>query len=237
MVPLPTAFFVILDSLRLKFFSPYLDLVFVSLQLFFSYFKELVGKEVTVELKNDLAIRGTLHSVDQYLNIKLENIKVVNEDKYPHMLLHLSLASGIHDEETRCWRRHRFIKELMDENHAIVSSSVGSEYYVGILSLVDKDQLEPAFKAFVYLRLVCLTESICNVLSVVGILQDEVDPMASVMKVEKAPLEFYVDIGGLDAQIQEIKEAVELPLTHPELYEDIGIRPPKGVILYGLFIH
>jgi ATP-dependent 26S proteasome regulatory subunit len=68
---------------------------------------------------------------------------------------------------------------------------------------------------------------------VVGILQDEVDPMVSVMKVEKAPLESYADIGGLDAQIQEIKEAVELPLTHPELYEDIGIRPPKGVILYG----
>mgnify|MGYP000630295167 CR=1 FL=1 len=44
---------------------------------------------------------------------------------------------------------------------------------------------------------------------------------------------FYADIGGLDAQIQEIKEAVELPLTHPELYEDIGIKPPKGVILYG----
>lgn len=55
-------------------------------QLFFSYFKELVGKEVTVELKNDLAIRGTLHSVDQYLNIKLENTKVVDEDKYPHMV-------------------------------------------------------------------------------------------------------------------------------------------------------
>ncbi|CAK9221511.1 unnamed protein product [Sphagnum jensenii] len=52
------------------------------------------------------------------------------------------------------------------------------------------------------------------------------------MKVEKAPLESYADIGGLDAHIQEI-EAVELPLTHPELYEDIGIKPPKGVILYG----
>ncbi|XWS41321.1 hypothetical protein CRYUN_Cryun17cG0071400 [Craigia yunnanensis] len=71
------------------------------------------------------------------------------------------------------------------------------------------------------------------VLSVVGLLQDEVDPMVSVMKVDKAPLESYADIGGLDAQIQEIKEAVELPLTHPELYEDIGIKPPKGVILYG----
>merc|ERR1711881_216486 len=44
----------------------------------------------------------------------------------------------------------------------------------------------------------------------------------------------YADVGGLENQIQEIKEAVELPLTHPEVYEDIGIRPPKGVILYGV---
>lgn len=46
-------------------------------------------------------------------------------------------------------------------------------------------------------------------------------------------MESYADIGGLETQIQEIKEAVELPLAHPELYEDIGIKPPKGVILYG----
>ncbi|GFH07376.1 U6 snRNA-associated Sm LSm2, partial [Haematococcus lacustris] len=45
----------------------------------------LVGKEVTVELKNDLAITGTLHSVDQYLNIKLVDTRAVNEVKYPHM--------------------------------------------------------------------------------------------------------------------------------------------------------
>jgi 26S proteasome regulatory subunit T2 len=70
-------------------------------------------------------------------------------------------------------------------------------------------------------------------LSVVGLLGDDVDPMVSVMKVDKAPTETFADIGGLEQQIQEIKEAVELPLTHPELYEDIGIRPPKGVILYG----
>ena len=60
--------------------------VWFVLQLFFSYFKKLVGKEVTMELKNDLAIRGTLHSVDQYLNIKLENTRVVEQDKYPHMV-------------------------------------------------------------------------------------------------------------------------------------------------------
>jgi small nuclear ribonucleoprotein (snRNP)-like protein len=50
---------------------------------------------VTVELKNDLAIRGTLHSVDQYLNIKLENTRVVDQDRYPHMVsLSLSLSLG-----------------------------------------------------------------------------------------------------------------------------------------------
>ncbi|CAF4626850.1 unnamed protein product [Rotaria sp. Silwood2] len=53
------------------------------------------------------------------------------------------------------------------------------------------------------------------------------------MKLEKAPKETYADIGGLTTQIQEIKEAVELPLTHPEYYEEMGIKPPKGVILYG----
>eukprot|EP00741_Cyanophora_paradoxa_P003037 tig00000663_g2949.t1 len=54
--------------------------------LFYSIFKTLVGKEVIVELKNDLAIRGTLHSVDQFLNLKLDNIKVLDEIKHPHMM-------------------------------------------------------------------------------------------------------------------------------------------------------
>jgi len=62
---------------------------------------------------------------------------------------------------------------------------------------------------------------------------DETSKKNSHNHVEATGSESYADIGGLDAQIQEIKEAVELPLTHPELYEDIGIKPPKGVILYG----
>ncbi|KAK6460071.1 hypothetical protein DFJ63DRAFT_279690, partial [Scheffersomyces coipomensis] len=53
--------------------------------LFFSFFKTLVDQEVTVELKNDIEIRGTLKSVDQYLNLKIDNISTVNESKYPHL--------------------------------------------------------------------------------------------------------------------------------------------------------
>lgn len=115
------------------------------------------------------------------------------------------------------------LEEIIDDNHAIVSSSMGPEYYVNILSSVNQDLLDPGSSVLLHNK----------TMSVVGILSDDTDPMVSVMKVEKAPLETYADIGGLEDQIQEIKEAVELPLAHPELYEDIGIKPPKGVILYG----
>mmetsp|Transcript_12428 Transcript_12428/g.18809 ORF Transcript_12428/g.18809 Transcript_12428/m.18809 type:complete len:93 (-) Transcript_12428:88-366(-) len=54
--------------------------------LFFSFFKTLVGKEVAVELKNDVSITGTLLSVDQYLNIKITDVQVVNPDKHPQLI-------------------------------------------------------------------------------------------------------------------------------------------------------
>ncbi|RWS22480.1 U6 snRNA-associated Sm-like protein LSm2 [Leptotrombidium deliense] len=54
--------------------------------LFYSFFKSLVGKDVVVELKNDLSICGTLHSVDQYLNFKLIDITVMDGHKFPYML-------------------------------------------------------------------------------------------------------------------------------------------------------
>ncbi|RMZ78108.1 hypothetical protein DV737_g4063, partial [Chaetothyriales sp. CBS 132003] len=53
--------------------------------LFFSFFRTLTNTPVTVELKNDISIRGTLKSVDQYLNIKLDDITVLDEIKYPHL--------------------------------------------------------------------------------------------------------------------------------------------------------
>ncbi|KAI8606263.1 26S protease regulatory subunit 4 [Dissophora ornata] len=116
------------------------------------------------------------------------------------------------------------LEEIIDDDHAIISTSNGPEYYVSILSFVDKDLLEPGCSILLHHK----------TMSVIGVLQDDADPMVSVMKLEKAPTESYADIGGLEAQIQEIKEAVELPLTHPELYEDMGVKPPKGVILYGV---
>ncbi|KAG0179301.1 ATPase of 26S proteasome regulatory subunit 4 [Apophysomyces sp. BC1034] len=116
------------------------------------------------------------------------------------------------------------LEEIIDDDHVIVSSLTGPEYYVSVMSFVDKDLLEPGCSVLLHHK----------TMAVVGVLQDDTDPMVSVMKLEKAPTESYADIGGLEQQIQEIKEAVELPLTHPELYEEMGIKPPKGVILYGV---
>lgn len=115
------------------------------------------------------------------------------------------------------------LEEIVDDDHAIVSSAAGPEYYVSIMSFVDKDQLEPGCSVLLHHKAV----------AIVGVLSDDTNPMVNVMKLDKAPTESYADIGGCETQIREVKEAVELPLTHPELYEEMGIAPPKGVILYG----
>lgn len=115
------------------------------------------------------------------------------------------------------------LEEMIDDDHAIVSSTTGPEYYVSIMTFVDKDLLEPGASVLLHHKTV----------SIVGVLTDDTDPAVSVMKLDKAPTESYADIGGLEQQIQEVRESVELPLLHPELYEEMGIKPPKGVILYG----
>lgn len=72
-----------------------------------------------------------------------------------------------------------------------------------------------------------------NSLAIVKILERPADVRARVMEVVEAPGVDYADIGGLDEKINEVVETVELPLTNPELFDSVGIEPPKGVLLYG----
>merc|ERR1712176_1660780 len=65
------------------------------------------------------------------------------------------------------------------------------------------------------------------------ILPTKVDPLVALMKVEKVPDSTYDMVGGLDKQVKEIKEVIELPIKHPEIFESLGIQQPKGVLLYG----
>jgi len=76
--------------------------------------------------------------------------------------------------------------------------------------------------------------AINNSLTIVRILDRSVDARAKVMELVEAPDISYEQVGGLESQIQEVRETVELPLTCPEIFQNIGIEPPRGVLLYGL---
>lgn len=76
--------------------------------------------------------------------------------------------------------------------------------------------------------------AINNSLTIVRVLDRSVDVRAKVMELVEAPDVSYEQVGGLEGQIQEIRETVELPLTNPAIFKDIGIEPPRGVLLYGL---
>ena len=65
------------------------------------------------------------------------------------------------------------------------------------------------------------------------LLDDETDSRAQAMEIDASPAVSYADIGGIDDQVREVREAVEEPLTNPELFEAVGVDPPSGVLLYG----
>lgn len=109
------------------------------------------------------------------------------------------------------------LEEIIDDEHAIVSSSTGPEHYVPIMSFVDKDMLEPGCQVLLH----------NNSNAVVGVLADDADPMVSVMKVDKAPTESYADVGGLDQQIQEIK------VSAPGADDDEGVALTLPPLLFA----
>ena len=111
--------------------------------------------------------------------------------------------------------------EMIDANYGIVSSTAGSNYYVRILSTLDRELLKPNTSIALHR----------HSHSVVDILPPESDSTVKLMT--EKPSCTYKDIGGLDIQKQEVREAIELPLIQHHLYQQIGIDPPRGVLLYG----
>lgn len=113
--------------------------------------------------------------------------------------------------------------EAIDENTGIVGSTTGSNYVVRILSTIDRELLKPSSSVALHRH--------SN--SLVDVLPPEADSSIAMLGEHDKPKETYNDVGGLDVQKQEIREAVELPLTEFDLYKRIGIDPPRGVLLYG----
>ncbi|KAJ8603069.1 hypothetical protein CTAYLR_006665 [Chrysophaeum taylorii] len=111
----------------------------------------------------------------------------------------------------------------LDAERFIVKASSGPRYVVGCRSKLEKSKLKPGTR--VTLDMTTLT--------IMRALPREVDPTVYHMLNEDPGGISFGEIGGLTDQVRELREVVELPLTNPELFQRVGIKPPKGVLLYG----
>jgi len=114
------------------------------------------------------------------------------------------------------------LKQLTEEKF-IVKATNGPRYVVGCRRQVDKAELKPGTR--VALDMTTLT--------IMRYLPREVDPLVYNMSHEDPGNISYSEIGGLSEQVRELREVIELPLNNPELFQRVGISPPKGCLLYG----
>lgn len=176
----------------------------------------------------------------QYL---LEKLKKLEEDYYKLRELYRRLEDEkrfIESERIRYEREVRrlrseierlrsppllvgIISDVLEDGRVVVKSSTGPKFVVNASQYVSEDELKPGAR-------VALNQ---QTLAIVNVLPTSKDPMVYGFEVEEKPDISYEDIGGLDVQIEEIREAIELPMLKPELFAEIGIEPPKGVLLYG----
>jgi proteasome regulatory subunit len=113
--------------------------------------------------------------------------------------------------------------DVMANNKLVIKSSSGPKFVVNSSQFINSKDIYAGAK-------VALNQ---QSLAVIEVLPPVKDPMVLGMEVIEAPNIDYDNIGGLEPQINEIRETVELPLLKPELFEKVGIQPPKGVLLYG----
>jgi len=115
------------------------------------------------------------------------------------------------------------VLEVLSDGRAVVKSSTGPNLVVKVASNVDAGKLRPGAS-------VALNNKGSTIVEVLPSIHD---PLVEAMEVEEKPSASFNDVGGLESQIREIYEVVGLPLIKPELFNEIGVEPPKGVLLYG----
>jgi len=113
------------------------------------------------------------------------------------------------------------VQEITDDGIIIKQHGNNQEAITEVTDEM-RDDLEPDSRV-----------AVNNSLSIVKSLDDETDVRARVMEVEESPDVTYQDIGGIEEQLDEVRETVEMPLENPGMFEEVGIDPPSGVLLHG----
>ncbi|MCE4600056.1 MAG: proteasome-activating nucleotidase [Desulfurococcales archaeon] len=113
--------------------------------------------------------------------------------------------------------------EVLDDDSVVVKSTTGPNLIVKVSNGIEPRTLRPGMRVALNNR----------GSTIVRVLPNSVDPMVKAMEVIERPNVTFKDVGGLGDQIRELQEVVVLPLVKPELFKEVGIEPPKGVLLYG----
>ncbi len=130
------------------------------------------------------------------------------------------------DDEIRVLKEPPFIVGFIQdivENEAIVRSSNGTIFQVSINPRIDRELLRPGAR-------VSLNQ---DTLAIIEVLNDGWDPLVSTSEIVEKPKTTFRDIGGMEEEILSIRQAIELPLNKPQAFEQMGLTPPKGVLLTG----
>jgi len=131
------------------------------------------------------------------------------------------------DEEVRSLKSPPLIvghlEDILDQERGIVRSSNGTVFQVALNQRLTPNVLKPGVR-------VALNQ---DTLAVIEVLHDAWDPMVSGAEMVERPDTDYDSVAGLEEQKQYVREAIELPLNSPELFEQVGVEPPKGILLVG----
>ncbi|WP_292368711.1 proteasome-activating nucleotidase [Methanoregula sp. UBA64] len=112
--------------------------------------------------------------------------------------------------------------DILENNEIYLRQQGNNQEYLTHAS----DEIRPLLKAGTKV-------AVNNALSIVKVIGNVYDSRVRVMELEESPEITYAQIGGLTDEIKEVREAVEYPLTKPEIFKRIGVEPPKGILLYG----
>eukprot|EP00808_Paulinella_micropora_P006610 g27341.t1 len=167
----------------------------------------------------------TLQHEQEQVNekIKENDEKIKMHKQLPYLVANTIEILDVPEEDEEEEGGSRDLNAKTTDKCVVIKTSARQTVFLPVVGLVDPETLKPG-------DLVGVNKDSYLILDT---LPPEYDSRVKAMELDEKPTEDYSDIGGLDKQTQELREAVVRPFTHKQLYDSLGIKPPKGVLLYG----
>lgn len=181
----------------------------------------LMDNEIKIMKSEVMRMTHELQAQNEKIKDNTEKIKV--NKTLPYLVSNVIELLDIDPQEEEDDGAVNLLDSQRKGKCAVIKTSTRQTYFLPVIGLVDPEKLKPG-------DLVGVNKDSYLILET---LPAEYDARVKAMEVDERPTEQYSDIGGLDKQIQELIEAVVLPMTHKEKFKNLGIHPPKGVLLYG----